>query len=267
MFGSTLKNCVYTGAAFAALFLTTACGGVGGPAFVKNFTSTIDDRALDLEAEFAPELSLNFEISKPILNYGTVTFIPADANYGFRVHMNLNLEAFMDEQLGRVKTRSLPNGTAFPPFIVGELSRFAFHQGDKFGSALYLGLGATRYVGTSIELKFVDASFPAGVNFTQAILDAKKNQIGVVTLYGPKMNGSQLEAPGGIFVAASLGAAPSPAHALSLANEPVSQKGGVDADAPIIVTGPNADQYKQTAKQYRLFNQFKSRGREAGAVD
>lgn len=250
--------------------LAVACGASVSQ-IVKSFSFNLEERKAHLLTEFSTEVALNMEVAIPIKNMGWVRLIPADSQHGFQIATDIDLSAFMDQSLMVGRTRTLPNGVSLPSYISTDLYSVELKRDQSLNTRLYLGTSAEKkYVGVGLELKFVDSRFPEGLAISQNLQDGAKRNIGVVSFYGPKMNNGQIVAPGGIFIASDINAL----RGQSMAQGFTVNTAGVDMQQVKLlpydgfdVAGKNSRTYKRPDQQFRLFNQFKSAGRQAGLVD
>ncbi|MEN9529116.1 MAG: hypothetical protein RI932_989 [Pseudomonadota bacterium] len=250
--------------------LAVACGASVSQ-IVKSFSFNLEERKAQLLTEFSTEVALNMEVAIPIRNVGWVRLIPADSQHGFQIATDLDLAAFIDPTLTVGRTRTLPNGVSFPSYVSTDLYSVELNKEQNFNTRLYLGTSAEKkYVGVGLELKFVDSRFPEGLSISQNLQDGSKRNVGVVSFYGPKMSNGKIVAPGGIFIASDINALRGQSQAQGF----TVSTAGVDMQSVRLtpydgfdVQGNNARTYKRPDQQFRLFNQFKSAGRQAGLVD
>jgi hypothetical protein len=238
---------------------------------VKSFSFNLEERKASLLTEFSTEVALNMEVAIPIRDVGWVRLIPADGQHGFQIATDIDFAAFVDPALTIGRTRTLPNGVTFPSYVSTDLYSVELKKEQNFNTRLYLGTNAEKkYVGVGLELKFVDSRFPEGLAISQNLQDGSKRNVGVVSFYGPKMSNGKIVAPGGIFIASDINALRGQSSTqgftvskagVELQNVRLNPYDGFD------VVGSNARTYKRPDQQFRLFNQFKNAGRQAGLVD
>ena len=186
-------------------FLFFACGS-GEDSLIKNILYKTTDEKVILDVEFNSLFELNLEATIPIKNYGSLRFSPAAGNKGFLIGFELNYKALEDDEITRVrKTRLLPNGQPMSRYITEDLLWIQFKKKKKIRPSLYLGSSFDNfYLGSSLELSFMDDDFPEGLTITQWVRDDQGRVLGVVTLYGPKLDGSRVKVPGGLFFATNI---------------------------------------------------------------
>lgn len=255
-------------ALLAATTVTIGCGGAGSQEFLKSFTYGFQDSVAQVTAEFSTEVSLNVEMQYPLKQYGTLRFIPAEADKGFRIQAQVDLSVFADSEWLKIRpSRNLPNGQPFPSYITSELSQIKVGSTDKFNSSLYLGFKQdSRVVGAGLELKFLDSKFPEGLTISQKILDKDKRPLGVVTLYGPKLKNGAVEIPGGLFIATNVSDLQR-YRGQSFAFSDMESEGILTPYDRFDVAGPHSAEYSDEVKLYGLFKMFKKEGRAAGMMD
>lgn len=231
----------------------SACGDEEGQ-YVENFEYDIGDNQVGLGVEFNSDLTLNTDLTVPILDYGSVYLIANDDQYGFRIKTDLNLDALVDPAiLNLSKTRSLPNEQAMSPYVDTDVARLWIKAGDDIAVNVYFGLEPNQfYFGVALELGFVDEDFPAGLVITQRIRDAKQRMLGVVTLYGPEVKDGEIIRSGGMFFISNVTDLRSYFESSNLNQEAtlLSYRKGqiIPDDSPFI----NQDKYKIFKNQRKL---------------
>lgn len=243
-------------ALFSIGAVTTGCGTGEGQQLVRNFQWTLADNAVTLDTEFSTEVTLNVEVEVPVKEYGVIRFVPATAEKGFRIVTDLNLGAFVDSEILRLrKTATLPNGRPFHTFVASELNELRFKLPERPTAYGYFGLETgKRYLGAAVDLTFVDKEFPEGLSVSQQIVDSSQRVLGVVTLYGPQMENGTVKVPGGVFLVTNLS---------TLSHGPSGQSAGGLQPSPFEVTGPNASEYQNPNRLWKLFKLFRDRARTA----
>jgi hypothetical protein len=250
--------------------LAVACGASVSQ-IVKSFSFNLEERKAHLLTEFSTEVALNMEVAIPIKDVGWVRLIPADSQHGFQIATDIDFSAFVDSSLMIGRTRTLPNGVSFPSYVSTDLYSVELKRDQNMNTKLYLGTtGEKRYVGVGLELKFVDSRFPEGLAISQNLQDGAKRNVGVVSFYGPKMSNGKIVAPGGIFIASDInglrGQSAAQGFTVSTAGTEMNPVSLLPYDG-FDVVGKNARTFKRPEQQFKLFNQFKSAGRQAGLVD
>lgn len=250
--------------------LAVACGASVSQ-IVKSFSFNLDDRKANLLTEFSTEIALNMEIAIPIKDLGWIRLIPSDGSHGFQIATDIDFSAFVDQSLMIGRTKVLPNGVSFPSYVKSDLYSVELKRDQKLNTRLYLGTSSSKqYVGVGLELKFVDSRFPEGLAISQTLQDGAKRDVGVVSFYGPKMSNGKMTAPGGIFVATDLnvlrGKSSSNGFTVNTAGVEMQKVDLLPYDG-FDVVGKDSRTYNRPDQQFKLFNQFRSAGRQAGLVD
>lgn len=245
----------------------SGCNGSTASQLVREIQAELADGRVDLAVEFTGDLSLNLEVLSRIGDYGTVQFVPSGNETGFTILLDLSVESYADPGLVDNIVRSLPNGTPFPSYVDTAISAFEFARDKDWSGLIYLGLEpGKRLLGTSVNLEFLNGSFPPGVNITQRIRGRNNTILGSVTFFGPAVDSSgSVTAPGGIFVAVGLNAI------LSQTGQVNSLQGG-HATIPVTVD-PEMEVYNpqgadlSDAELARLYQLVIDQGRAAGVID
>lgn len=187
------------------LGLVWSCGS-SDESIVKDILYNIDDNQVDVGVEFEDVLELELELSVPIKKYGSLDFIPAGRKSGFILGFSLDLSIFNDDDmLSLKKTRKLPNGQRMSRYVDTELIWLRFKKSNKIRPSLYLGAEVENYyLGAAIELGFMDDDFPANLTISQRLKNPENQPIGVITLYGPKVEDDKIKVPGGLFFATNI---------------------------------------------------------------
>jgi hypothetical protein len=255
---------------FASVSLATVIVGCGAAQsqFIKNFSVGFQNSNVQVTAEFSRSVPLNTELEVPVKNLGTLKLIPATDDKGFQIQTTLNTSAWLDIDLLKNKVNSLPNGTAFPAFVSTDLALKNISKSNQISTNLYLGTSLQKkYLGAGVELNFLGSKFPSSISLTQKIIDSNNKEIGAVTLYGPKVEGGVVKAPGGVFFVTDIGMLrPAGQFAYSSPTKriPLLPYDGVDVSANMDSV---AREFKKQSKLLSLFNLFHSEGREAGLID
>lgn len=254
-------------------FITAAClflasCGDGGVQYVQSFDWNIHNQEVSFGVEFNPDVTLNTDVIIPIKNYGWVSLLSNNSGRGFTIQTTLDMAVIEDSDFFTLeRTRRLPNEQPMSSYVETDVVRAEFKASEDVTTSLYLGLEPDQfYLGTSVELGFFDADFPSGLVLTQRIRDNLGRMLGVVTFYGPKVQNGEVVAPGGIFVMTNV------SDLVRYMDEgesvPVSrnmmEQNGLMPDSETFV---NQDEYRSMNKQYKLFQLYKKKGREAGLVD
>ncbi|MFK7824398.1 MAG: hypothetical protein AB8G05_09585 [Oligoflexales bacterium] len=257
----------------ALLLSMISCGGEEQQ-YVKNFEYGVGDNDVSLGLEFNSDLTLNTDLTVPILDYGFVHLIANDNQYGFRIKTDLNLEALVDpEILNLSTTRNLPNEQSMTSYVETDVAKLWIKASDEIAANVYFGLEPDQfYFGVALELGFIDDDFPAGLVISQRIRDAKQRMLGVVTLYGPEVKDGIIIKPGGLFFISNVNELRSylkdqrsqKLELTSLDQEIYSRKVPVIFDENTFINQPR---YNNLKRQYELFKLFKRKGKKAGLMD
>lgn len=252
--------------------------GEDEPQFVQGFYYDVADNEVDLDIEFNNDLTLNSEFSVPILNYGSVRLFPASGPTGVRIGTTLNMDALVDPSiLNLERTRKLPNGQSMSPYVRTDIGRLWIKATEEVATSIYFGLEPEEfYLGTAIELSFLNEAFPADLVISQRIRDHKKRPVGVITLFGPRIENDIVLAPGGFFFVTNVSELIRYAEQDKL-DEPVSfnssalvvnNKLTLDHGLmPVDETYVNRQDYQGKHKLYELLQKYRVSGKEAGLVD
>lgn len=180
--------------------LILSCGSDQQP-IVKSFSYDIQDNVVTMALEFSQDIELNTEFIIPILDYGSVILTPPADGKGFIIGGSLNLDYIADGRLGTLsKTRRLPNNQPMTTYVTQDLARLRTKQTDQIYTNVYLGADSEHmYLGTALELGYLDQHFPAGLVISGRISDQQKRTVGVITIFGPEVKDGEMVNPGGIF--------------------------------------------------------------------
>ena len=247
---------------FFAIFTAIACGD-DQPQFIQNFAYDITENTVTLEAEFSSNVSLNTDFRVPILKYGEVAMVANDDQHGFRLKTTLNLGALVDPDIVHLlRTRRLPNNQPMSSYVKSDLGRLKIKASDDIATSVYFGLNPDQfYLGTSVELNFIDQHFPAGLILSQRLRDTRGRMLAVVSLYGPQISpAGEMTAPGGIFVVSNISDLKRYLEESAGAGQRVRLK-------PEKATWVNQKKFKSMTAQYKLFQLYKKSGKRAGYVD
>jgi hypothetical protein len=191
---------------FSILGFALGCGAEDRQ-LIKSFSYDVTEQRVELGLEFQKELELNTDLIVPIKDYGEIKLLAPYGTKGLQITGSLNLDMFLDPDFIHMeRTRFLPNGGSMSSYVETNLARIRFQPHDSIGTSLYLGVDDTskRYLGTSIELGFIDQNFPQGLIISQRLNDSMNRPLGVITFYGPKVENGRLIAPGGLFFVTNL---------------------------------------------------------------
>lgn len=255
------------------IFMLTSIGcGSDQQQIVSGFNFNVVDRKLGLNVEFSKETELNTEFHIPILQYGAVSLSPSNDAHGFTIGLELDLSYITDSDLFDFeKTRLLPNGQSMSTYVTEDVARIRIKASEQIGTSVYLGLDVdAMYVGAAVELNFLDKNFPSGLVISQRIRDKQQRDLGVVTLFGPKVENNQVVAPGGFFLITNVSQLMQyyPPH-----NAPAvfSNRTLVDNKSEILlpddqtyIDEANRGYFSNTLNRYRLMKLYKKKVTEAG---
>lgn len=168
---------------------------------IKYFSYTIEDNHFTFNLEFSQNIEINTEFTIPILDYGSISLIPPINGKGFIIGGSLNLDYINDERIAALsKTQKLPNSQPMSPYVTQELARIKIVESSVIATDAYLGTNSQHlYLGTALELGYIDQHFPAGLVISGRITDAQKRTLGVVSIFGPEVKNGQVVNPGGFF--------------------------------------------------------------------
>lgn len=267
------SSCVVFSALVVVSALTVACGA-SATQLVKSFNFNLGERKATILSEFSKDFPLNLDATIAIQDKGVVRLIPAADGHGFQISTEIDLSAFLDKRLTIGRTTTLPSGVAFPPFISTELYSVNLRREPAYTTKFYMGtVPSNRYLGVGIELNFVDSRFPSSLLISQNIQDKNKKNIGVVALYGPKMNNGQMVAPGGLFFATDLNALNGKSSSQVIESFVASTSGIEMRKVDLLpydgfdVVGRDARNYRRPENQLKLFTNFRGAAQQAGLVD
>ncbi|MFK7872207.1 MAG: hypothetical protein AB8C84_03410 [Oligoflexales bacterium] len=170
--------------------------------FLEEFNYGVEDQLLSMEVEFNSDTELSVDFEMPVKDYGAVRFYPSSDEMGFRVGFDLDLGLFdnIDALPYIEQTGLLPNGSRMSRYVDEDLFRLQWNKDSDISGSLYVGSNPDNfYLGGAVELGYLNEDFPSGLVITQRIRDHKKRPLGVVTIFGPKVENDRVVAPGGIF--------------------------------------------------------------------
>lgn len=246
-----------------------ACGG-DQQQVVRSFSYEITNNILGLELEFTQNIEINTELYIPILDYGTFILTPPIGNRGMILAGNVDLDYIFDARLPRIeKTRDLPNGRPMSSYITDDLARIRLEHTDKIHSNVYIGSDSERmFLGTAIELGYIDENFPPGLVISFRIQDPDKRNLGILSLFGPKLRNGELVEPGGFFFASNVNdlVRYNPTGEPSF-TVPMPVYNRETFEELIEIQEPYTKKYSDPLRLQRLLNQFREAGYEAGYVD
>lgn len=247
---------------FCAVLFLLGCGSEE-PQYLKHFVYDVKDNAVTLEAEFSSDMSFNTDLIVPVLEYGEVSMIANNDQYGFRLRTTLNMDALLDpEILSLSRTRKLPNQQPMSPYVETDLGRLRIRASDDVAASVYFGLEPDKfYLGSSVELNFIDEDFPAGLVMSQRIRDGRGRMLAVVSLYGPKLDDQgNLLAPGGLMVISNVSDLKRYLEENPGAGQKIKLK-------PETATWVNQKEFEKKLSQYKLMQLYQEKGKNAGYVD
>lgn len=248
-------------AGFALGWISVGCGE-DQPQYIKDFAYDVRDNQVTLEAEFSSDVSLNTDFVVPILNYGEVSLIANNDQYGFRIKTSLNMDALVDpEILSLSRTRKLPNNQMMSPYVETDVGRMWIKASDDVATSVYFGLEPEKfYLGVAVELNFIDDQFPAGLVLSQRVRDNQGRMLAVVSLYGPEITNGEVTAPGGLFIISNVSELASYLKENPLASRDIQF---LPDDQPFV----NDPDYESLSEQYKLLKIYQKSGKKAGYVD
>jgi|GEM_PF-4754918 len=177
-----------------------SCGE--GESFIQDIVYNVADENVEVGVEFNDYLNIELEASVPILQYGTLNFIPAGRKTGTIFSFALNMNILNDKDvLSLKKTRSLPNGTSMTSYVESDLLWLDLKNQNSVHPSFYLGTDVDDfYMGVAIQFAFIDEEFPEKLTLTQRFRDSKGRLVGAMTIFGPRLyNNGSVRDYGGIF--------------------------------------------------------------------
>jgi hypothetical protein len=183
-----------------ATALVLACGA-DQQQIIKSFAFNVANNILSFGVQFNQNIELNTELNIPILNYGSITLTPPADGKGFIIGGSINMNYINDGSIVTLnKTRLLPNGQPMTTYVTEDLAQIRIKDSDQIYSDIYLGTSMQNmYLGTALELGYIDQYFPAGLVISVRITDSKNRALGVITIFGPHLVNGELVSPGGFF--------------------------------------------------------------------
>lgn len=184
------------------LFITNllSCGNKKDQV-IRKVTYELNDQYFNMNLEFNADVELNTEFIVPVKDYGFVHLYPPIEEKGFTLGFSLSLDIVYDSEIASLnKTIKLPNGQRMARYVSTDVAELKIDSSEKVNTYFYVGLDPDKfYLGTAIELFFMDQDFPSELVITQRLRDDKKRSIGVISLYGPKIDDGEMISPGGVF--------------------------------------------------------------------
>ena len=259
-------------AKFYGLLVSAALVGCGADdsQIVQKFVYDVGDNDIEVGVEFNQSVEMNTDLIVPIKEYGEISLLAGNGEQGFRITAGLNLDALVDPDLMQVeRTRLLPNGQPMSSYVMTDVARARFQPHKKIATSLYLGLEEEyMYVGVALELSFIDENFPAGLVISQRIRDSQNRMLGVVSVFGPKVEDGELVAPGGLFFITNVSdliGYGEDAQSLSMLSHHADQS--LVPDASAFISEPHRDTYSEAKNIRKLMKLYRRQGREAGLID
>ncbi len=239
--------------------------------YVEKFEYDIQDNKIDMGVTFNSDFTLNTELTVPIKQYGTVSLVPSTDTTGFAIKTSLNMDVLLDPEIMALeRTRQLPSGQPMSSYVQTDVARLWIKNSDQVATSVYFGLDIDHaYIGTAVELGFMGKDFPAGLILAQRIRDHKNRMLGVVAVFGPRMNGETVEVPGGIFFITNTTDLYNYIKEALDGKQPMKMGDGKDQSSLIYNDPTEAfpKKYQDPLKQLNLFKEFKERGKKAGMVN
>ena len=249
------------------VFVLLACGA-DQQQIVKSFSYDITDNVLTLSLEFNQSIDINTPITIPILSYGNITLTPPSNGKGVILGGTLNLDYLDDGSIANLKkTRLLPNGQTMPPYVTEALGQIRTRENDMIYTDVYLGMDTNHlYLGTALELGYIDMLFPSGITISFTIADNQNRPVGVITIFGPEVQNGTVVSSGGFFFVTNA------SDLIKYGKQPT-----VIVPAPIHdeasfrnlvrVNAPYTREYSDPFKIQELLDNMRQAGQEAGYID
>ena len=177
-----------------------SCGE--GDSFIEEIVYNVADEDIEVGVEFNNSFNLELEASIPILQYGTLNFIPAGRETGSIFSFSLNMSILNDKDiLSLKKTRVLPNGSPMTNYVESDLLWLYLKNQKNVHPSFYLGTDVHDfYIGAALQFAFIDEQFPEQLTITQRFRDSKGRLVGAMTIFGPRLyNNGSVRDYGGIF--------------------------------------------------------------------
>ena len=252
---------------FLVASVLLGCGG-DQQQIVKSFTFTIEDNFVGFNLQFNQNVELNTAFTIPILDYGTITLTPPADGNGFIIGGTLNMDYINDGRVARLsKTQKLPNGQAMPTYVTEQVGQIRIKNTDQIYSDIYLGLNAEHmYLGTALELGYLDQNFPAGLVISVWIRDKQNRAVGVLSIFGPHVENGKLISPGGVaFMTNVTDLIKNYPHGTKVVPQ------GIDTlssfKSLVQVNTQYRTQYSDPLQMINLLEQMRQAGRDAGYID
>lgn len=246
-------------------FLFTLSCGVDQQV-LTDFSYDIKDDNLDLQVELSSNLGINTELNIPILDYGSFTLKPPKLGKGFTINGKLNFKYLDDEKMLTIgKTRLLPNDQTMPEYTKQDLVSIRAEENEVIRTYVYLGSREQMYLGTALELSYINQHFPAGIVINVKLKDKKDRQVGVFAIFGPNVNEQGLVSPGGFYFMTNV----SDLKVFAKDNKSKSETSTPSSPRQEIIEVNEAYQkeYQDPFKVSALLQLFQSLGRNASYVD
>lgn len=254
---------------FISVALNISCSSENEK-ILENFAYEIDDQVLDLNVEFNKTFELNTKINVPILEYGSIRIEPSKEDRGFTIGGTVNMDIINDSEIvDLIKTRDLPNGQPMSGYVERDVARLRIKASSKVYTSVYLGMEMDyMYLGLALELPFLGKRFPAGLIISQRLFDKERRPVGVVTIYGPRVENDEVLAPGGFFVMTNV-------SDLIRYNQPqqILAAQSIADEQPSLITGETfintyyREKFKKPKKLAKLLKRYKKAGKRAGLID
>lgn len=233
---------------------------------LTDFSYNIKDDILDLQVEFSSNVGINTELSIPILDYGNFSLTPPKIGKGFVIKAKLNFKYLEDERMLTIgKTRLLPDGQLMPDYVTKDLVSVRAEENEAIHTYIYLGPNRDQmYLGTALELNYINEHFPSGIVVTVKLMDKQQRQVGVFSIFGPNLNEQGLLSPGGFFFVTNV------SDLKQFAKEKIkieTSSLSTPRQEIIEVNEPYRREYQDHFRLSALLQLFQSLGRNASYVD
>lgn len=184
----------------------SSCDTSSEDSFVKAFSYDLDSDSVLLSLEFNKDVEMEFDFNFSVKDYGQIEWNAPTFDTGLTLGVNLNLAAYGDQDFLSVeKTKRYPNGKRMSSYIESDVLRVRFKPSDRIWTSMYLGTEPDlAYLGTSIELPYLDEDFPDGMILGQRVRNEIGQILGLIVFYGPELEGDRVVNPGGLFFMTNL---------------------------------------------------------------
>lgn len=193
------------------LLAMTFFGGCGGSLMelADRFRVVINEETetAELHIFLNPDVPFDLEGDIPVMDYGTVSFIPGSGYQPPTFIISYDYSQYHDElpfQVGA--TSKFPTGRPLPRSVVTPLFFLKLpEQSGGFTPVFYLSVKPDVQVGAAAVIRAMLIAFPEEVVFTQNFRASDGTVVAVFSIFGPKRGSLFVSSiPGGVFFCANL---------------------------------------------------------------